>query len=333
MGDALDRVELFAGLGAAALAELRALARPFEVAVNAQLFRQGDPPSGLFVVESGLLEIATRMPGDEAAWVSRIAPGEVVGEFALLDDGPRSATVRAVEDTIGLLIPARGFAAMLGEEHSGPLAAIDRLRGLVATRTRATLQRLSEASVAEPSELRHAPPPLAPALHSLDAEMLRSLGAMADLDDAACATLIASGEGLAAARNTALVAAGSAPESVYLVVRGAVRAAFERGASREQVTIHGPGEWAGLVAMIDREEQPLALDAAEDSILLRIPAAVFARWREQPGRVGQAVFAAVDRQLVRDQRRANRHLGRAIALDRFNQAGAKVDAKADGDAA
>ena len=321
MGDALDRVELFAGLGEAALGDIRALARPFTVAADALLFRQGDPPSGLFVVETGLIEIATRMPGDEAAWVSRIAPGEVVGEFALLDDGPRSATVRAVEDTTGLLISARGFAAMLGEGRCGPVAAIDRLRGLVATRTRATLERLSQASVAEPGELRRAPPPLDPTPQPIAAEALRSLGALAELDDAECAELSGSGEGLSASRNTALVAAGSQPDALYLVVRGAVRAAFERGDSREQVTIHGPGEWAGLVAMIDRQAQPLALDAAEDSILLRIPAAVFGRWREQPGRVGQAVLGAVDRQLVRDQRRANRHLGRAIALGRFNQAG------------
>ena len=325
MSDVLDRVELFAGLGEEVQAELRALARPFAVAADALLFRQGDPPSGLFVIESGLLEIATRMPGDEAAWVSRIAPGEVVGEFALLDDGPRSATVRAVEDTAGLLIPARGFAAMLGEGQGGPVAAIDRLRGLVATRTRATLERLSEASVAEASELRAAPPAVDPAPHVLDAETLRSLGALAELDDSDCAELIAAGEGLAAARKTALVDAGSKPDALYLVVRGAVRAAFARGIAREQVTIHGPGEWAGLVATIDWHEQPLALDAAEDSILLRVPAAVFARWREQPGRIGQAVLAAVDRQLVHDQRRANRHLGRAIALDRFNQAGASVD--------
>ena len=321
MGDALDRAALFAGLGEAALGDLRALARPFAVAANAQLFRQGNAPSGLFVVETGLLEIATRMPGDEAAWVSRIAPGEVVGEFALLDDGPRSATVRAVEDTAGLLIPARGFAAMLGEGHAGPVAAIDRLRGLVATRTRETLKRLSEASVAEASELRQAPPWVEPVSHCLNAELLRSLGALTQLEDGDCDKLIASSEGLAAPRNTALVAAGSAPDSVCLVVRGAVRAAFERGARREQVAIHGPGEWAGLVALIDRHEQPLALDAAEDSILLRVPAGVFARWREHPGRIGQAILAAVDRQLVRDQRRANRHLGRAIALGRFNQAG------------
>lgn len=324
MGEALERVELFAGLGEAALADLRALSRPFEVAADAVLFRQGDPPSGLFVVESGLLEIATRMPGDDTAWVSRIAPGEVVGEFALLDDGPRSATVRAVAETRGLLLSARGFVAAVDEGRSGPVAAIDRLRGLVATRTRTTLERLAEASLAQPSELRHAPPAKAPATRLIEAELLRSLGAFAELADADCAELIAAGDGLAAARDTLLVAAGAPPDALYLVVRGAVRAAFERGSLREQVTIHGPGEWAGLVAAIDRREQPLALDAAEESILLRIPAAVFGRWRERPERLGQAVLGAVDRQLVRDQRRANRHLGRAIALGRFNQAGSTV---------
>lgn len=321
MGNALEQVELFAGLGDGALADLAALARPFAVTADSLLFRQGDPSRGLFVVETGLLEIATRMPGDEAAWVSRIAPGEVVGEFALLDDGPRSATVRAVEDTRGLLLPARGFAAMLGEGRCGPVAAIDRLRALVATRTRATLERLSEASVAEPGELRQVPPSIDPAPHPIEAEALRSLGGLAELDNAECAELTGSGQGLRASRNTALVAAGSLPDALYLVVRGAVRAGFEREDAREQVTIHGPGEWAGLVAMIDRQEQPLALDAVEDSILLRVSAAAFARWREHPGRVGQAVLGAVDRQLVRDQRRANRHLGRAIALGRFNQAG------------
>src|SRR5690349_23564028 len=115
MDDALEQVALFAGLNAVALADLRGIARPFAVARGETLFRQGDPPTGLFVVERGLLEIATRMPGDEAAYVSRIAPGEVVGEFAMLDDGPRSATVTAVEDSAGLLVPAPSFAAMLLE--------------------------------------------------------------------------------------------------------------------------------------------------------------------------------------------------------------------------
>ena len=101
-------------------------------------------------------------------------------------------------------------------------------------------------------------------------------------------------------------------------MRGAVRAAFERGEFQEQVTIHGPGEWAGLVAVIDGGAQRLVLSAAEDAILLCVSAERFAAWRSAPGVVERAVLAGVDRQLVRDQRRATRHLGRAIALARFN---------------
>ena len=44
-------------------------------------------------------------------------------------------------------------------------------------------------------------------------------------------------------------------------------------------------------------------------------------WRSAPGGVELAVLAGIDRQLVRDQRRATRHLGRAIALGRFNAVG------------
>ena len=318
MDDALEQVALFAGLNAVALADLRGIARPFAIARGETLFRQGDPPTGLFVVERGLLEIATRMPGDEAAYVSRIAPGEVVGEFAMLDDGPRSATVTAVEDSAGLLVPAPSFAAMLLEGRACAVAAVDRLRGLVASRTRATLERLARTSLAEPWELRTAATPYAAEPATLEFETFRALGAFATLSDGEGAELLAAGACLAAARGSSLVSAGEAPEHALLVLRGAVRAAFARGDRHEQVTIHGPGEWAGLVATIDSREHPLALSAAEESLLFRVPAQTFACWRSEPGLVSQAVLGAVDRQLVRDQRRANRHLGRAIALERFN---------------
>lgn len=314
LADVLDRAALFAGLSAEALDELRQMATPFAVAAGAVLFRQGDPPSGLFVVDQGLLEIAARMPGDEDSAVSRIAPGEVVGEFALLDPGPRSARVTAVEDSAGLFLPARSFIAQLEEGRAGAVAAVDRLRTLVAARTRATIERLAAEAVTEPSELRAAPVGGGIAPIALDFEMLRALGRFAAFDDEAGAAFLAQGEGLTASRGTSLPPGDGA----WLVVRGAVRAAFARAAEQEQVTIHGPGEWAGLVAAIDGEAQRLMLSAAEDAILLRMSAERFAAWRRSPGAVELAVLAGVDRQLVRDQRRATRHLGRALALAAFN---------------
>ena len=317
MADALDRAALFEGLSAEALNELRHLATPFALGAGDVLFRQGDPPNGLFVVERGLLEIAARIPGDEDGQVSQIAPGEVVGEFALLDPGPRSARVWAIEGSSGLFVPARSIIAMLDEGRAGPVQAVDRLRTLVASRTRATIERLAAEAVTEPSELRAAPEGGDISPIALDFEMLRALGRFAAFDDAAGAAFVAQGEGLAASRGALLPPCDGA----CLVVRGAVRAAFERGGLQEQVTIHGPGEWAGLVAAIDGGVQRLVLSAAEDSILLRMSAECFAAWRAAPGPVELAVLAGIDRQLVRDQRRATRHLGRAIALARFNAVG------------
>ena len=317
LADALDRAALFEGLSAEALEELRQMATPFAVGAGEVLFRQGDPPSGLFVLDQGLLEIAARMPGDEDTQVSRIAPGEVVGEFALLDPGPRSARVSAVEDSVGLFIPARSFIAMLDEGRAGPVAAVDRLRTLVAARTRVTIERLADEAVTEPSELRAAPGGGEIAPVALEFEMLRALGRFAGFDDAAGAAFLAQGDALAAARGTVLPPGDGA----YLVVRGAVRAAFERGALQEQITIHGPGEWAGLVAAIDGGAQRLVLSAAEDAILLRVSAIRFASWRSAPDAIELAVLAGVDRQLVRDQRRGTRHLGRALALAAFNAVG------------
>lgn len=316
MSDALDRAALFAGLGADALGELRAMATPFEARAGEVLFRQGDPPTGLYVLEHGLLEIAARMPGDEDSAVSRILPGEVVGEFALLDPGPRSARVTAVEDSAGLFVPARSFIAALDQGRAGPVEAVDRLRTLVAARTRATIERLAVEAITEPGELRAAPFTGEIAHSAVDFEMLRALGRFAPFDDAAGAAFLAQGEALSAPRGMLLPPGDGA----YLVVRGAVRAAFGRGDRQEQVTIHGPGEWAGLVAVIDGGAQRLVLSAAEDAILLRVSGERIATWRVSPGPVELAVLAGVDRQLVRDQRRATRHLGRALALTRFNAA-------------
>ncbi|MET0179226.1 MAG: cyclic nucleotide-binding domain-containing protein, partial [Novosphingobium sp.] len=252
MGDVLDRVEVFADLAAGERDELRALARPFQLGAGDLLFRQGEPANGLFLVGEGMLEIASRTPGDDAATVSQIAPGEVVGEFALLDAGPRSANVRAVEDSAGLMLPARGFAALLADNGPGALAAIDRLRRLVATRTRATLERLAASSQAEPSELRPGPTPATPAPAAPTPIMLRSINPrFATLGDDDCRELFAAAEAFAVPRGAGLLATGDGSASALFVLRGAARASIERGGQREQVALHGPGEWLGLVAMSD----------------------------------------------------------------------------------
>ena len=62
------------------------------------LFVAGEPGDGCYRLEQGLLKVVVTSPQDEERILTMLAPGAIVGELAMLDDGPRSASVFAVRD-------------------------------------------------------------------------------------------------------------------------------------------------------------------------------------------------------------------------------------------
>ena len=154
MGNFLQDSEQLSALSAHARAELAKATDQFSIRCGETLFRQGMSADALYIIGSGKLEITTRTPGDTTAAVSAIGPGEVVGEFALLDDGLRSANVTAMADSEGLRIPRARFLALLADGKPWTLELIDALRCLVAIRTRVTLERIATAERYDVSSLR-----------------------------------------------------------------------------------------------------------------------------------------------------------------------------------
>jgi NTE family protein len=63
------------------------------------LFREGDPGDRFYIVESGEL-IVGRTRNDRMVEIARCKTGEYVGEIALIQNIPRTATVTAAEDTV-----------------------------------------------------------------------------------------------------------------------------------------------------------------------------------------------------------------------------------------
>src|SRR5437868_11249839 len=59
------------------------------------LFREGDAPTTAFLIESGTLRITADRDGTPLL-LSDLGAGALVGEMAVLDDSPRSATATAV---------------------------------------------------------------------------------------------------------------------------------------------------------------------------------------------------------------------------------------------
>ena len=108
--DHLASVSLFS---ACSQSELTAVARAsdeVDLSEGRVLCEQGDIGREAFVILDGTAEV--RRNGKK---VATLATGACFGELALLDNGPRTATVVATSDLKVLVIGAREFAALVSE--------------------------------------------------------------------------------------------------------------------------------------------------------------------------------------------------------------------------
>nr|WP_158637118.1 EAL domain-containing protein [Arenimonas daejeonensis] len=77
-----------------------------------RLFQEGDDPGSAFLIESGAIEVKTRHRGHEVI-LSLLGPGDLVGEMAVIDDAPRTATATAISACVLFPIDRQQFADRL----------------------------------------------------------------------------------------------------------------------------------------------------------------------------------------------------------------------------
>jgi diguanylate cyclase len=77
------------------------------------LIREGDRGDCAYVIERGNVEIVVEREGQPIQLGTR-GPGSLIGEMAMIDDRPRTATVRALEDCEVLEITREDFARRVG---------------------------------------------------------------------------------------------------------------------------------------------------------------------------------------------------------------------------
>ena len=114
----LRSVEMFAGLTDEEFDQLAGVFKQRRLKDDEILFRQGDPGDSLCLIQQGFVEIIAESEGEERALVN-LGPGQSVGEMSLIDQGTRSATVRAATgDTIVATVSREDFE-QLCEQHTG----------------------------------------------------------------------------------------------------------------------------------------------------------------------------------------------------------------------
>lgn len=107
----LQRTPLFGGIRDDILAFLLERCGETQVPAGDYFFHEGDAGESMFMLEAGRVEVRKKA-GDGEAVLSTLGAGDCLGEMALTDLAPRSASVRALEDCRGFEISAASLFAL-----------------------------------------------------------------------------------------------------------------------------------------------------------------------------------------------------------------------------
>lgn len=113
---AIKAVSLFESLNDRLLGGLSKACTVREFSADETIVKQGNPGIGLFVIVSGKVKIVKTNERGERLELATHGPGEVIGEFAVLDGAPRSADVIAQEPTTCLVLSSWDFKGFM-ESH------------------------------------------------------------------------------------------------------------------------------------------------------------------------------------------------------------------------
>lgn len=107
------------------------------------IFSEGDTGDAWFVLYRGAVDVL-KLGATGEQKVNEIGPHACFGEMAILDGLPRSATVRASEDSVVFRVSREAFNELVDSGHMVAHKLIQQMAILLAERQRATTLKLSE---------------------------------------------------------------------------------------------------------------------------------------------------------------------------------------------
>ena len=138
----LSRVPIFSSLSESELAFLAQRTVPRQFGSGETVFAEGEPCTGLYVVESGHVRIFKSSPGGREHVLSIDGPGSSVAELPVFDGGNYPASVSVVDDATLLFVSKQDFQALC---LAHPQVALKVLR-VVGTRLRRLVGIIEELS-------------------------------------------------------------------------------------------------------------------------------------------------------------------------------------------
>lgn len=146
----LSQVPLFAGMNRGELKKVAKIIHERHYAAGEALFRMGEPGAAMFIVWSGQVDIV--MPKEEGPdlVLASLTTGSFLGELALLDDSPRSASAFASKETKAMAFFRADLNKLIETEAHIGSKILRELALIIGQRLKLTNEQLFSSKTKDP---------------------------------------------------------------------------------------------------------------------------------------------------------------------------------------
>jgi uncharacterized membrane protein len=126
----LANIRMFEHLNEDDRVALAAVVDELKVSEGHTLFQAGDPGDSLFIVRVGQIELFIKDTAGQKIVLTTAEPGDMFGELAMLDEGPRTATALALVDSEVLVLDRDDLVLLFQRKPEAALHMLAALSGL-----------------------------------------------------------------------------------------------------------------------------------------------------------------------------------------------------------
>jgi CRP/FNR family transcriptional regulator len=134
------RVQIFSGFDPEEISRIAAYVRSWRKARGEFSYLPGDRAEFVYILRQGRVKLSVLSESGKEIAIDIIQPGEIFGEFALVDESPRSNMAQALDDLLVWVVAKRDFTHLLSSQ---PKLAISYIR-VVGDRRRRMEKKLSD---------------------------------------------------------------------------------------------------------------------------------------------------------------------------------------------
>ncbi len=138
----LEQIPLFSTLSKKEIRKVALLAYERNYLTNEYLFKEENPGAGMFIIKSGAIIIESKSESGDIMSLATLTEGDFVGELALLNDSPRSASARCIKNTTVFVLFRQDLFNLIEKETQIGLKILKELAIMIGERLKETNQSL-----------------------------------------------------------------------------------------------------------------------------------------------------------------------------------------------